>query len=92
MGAVAEESKRRFVDWRFEQPGGHGLGRELPVVPTLLSCPYTPGCVEGQIRELRANGVLRSSLKRIYSLIIDSCGRGVVTVSVCRCTIFQVSS
>jgi hypothetical protein len=25
-GAVAEESKRRFVDWRFEQPGGTGLG------------------------------------------------------------------
>src|SRR5918994_4071716 len=25
-GVVAEESKRRFVDWRFEQPGGHGLG------------------------------------------------------------------
>lgn len=24
--AVAEESKRRFVDWRFEQPGGSGLG------------------------------------------------------------------
>ena len=25
-GSVAEESKRRFVDWRFEQPGGSGLG------------------------------------------------------------------
>jgi hypothetical protein len=25
-GAVAEESKRRFVDWRFRQPGGSGLG------------------------------------------------------------------
>jgi len=25
-GSVAEESKRRFVDWRFEQPGGTGLG------------------------------------------------------------------
>ncbi len=25
-GAVAEESKRRFVDWRFAQPGGSGLG------------------------------------------------------------------
>jgi hypothetical protein len=25
-GYVAEESKRRFVDWRFEQPGGSGLG------------------------------------------------------------------
>jgi hypothetical protein len=25
-GVVAEESKRRFVDWRFEQPGNHGLG------------------------------------------------------------------
>jgi hypothetical protein len=25
-GVVVEESKRRFVDWRFEQPGGHGLG------------------------------------------------------------------
>jgi len=24
-GAVAEESKRRFVDWRFRQPGGSGL-------------------------------------------------------------------
>jgi hypothetical protein len=24
--AVAEESKRRFVDWRFEQPGGSGMG------------------------------------------------------------------
>ncbi len=24
--AVAEESNRRFVDWRFEQPGGSGLG------------------------------------------------------------------
>jgi hypothetical protein len=23
---VAEESKRRFVDWRFAQPGGSGLG------------------------------------------------------------------
>ncbi len=23
---VAEESRRRFVDWRFEQPGGSGLG------------------------------------------------------------------
>lgn len=26
-GAVAEESKRRFVDWRFAQPGGSGLGK-----------------------------------------------------------------
>jgi hypothetical protein len=26
-GAVAEESKRRFVDWRFRQPGGSGLGK-----------------------------------------------------------------
>ena len=25
-GAVAEESNRRFVDWRFAQPGGSGLG------------------------------------------------------------------
>jgi hypothetical protein len=25
-GSVAEESRRRFVDWRFEQPGGSGLG------------------------------------------------------------------
>lgn len=25
-GVVAEESKRRFVDWRFAQPGGSGLG------------------------------------------------------------------
>lgn len=25
-GAVAEESRRRFVDWRFRQPGGSGLG------------------------------------------------------------------
>jgi hypothetical protein len=25
-GSVAEESKRRFVDWRFAQPGGSGLG------------------------------------------------------------------
>jgi hypothetical protein len=25
-GVVAEESKRRFVDWRFEQPGSPGLG------------------------------------------------------------------
>jgi hypothetical protein len=25
-GAVAEESNRRFVDWRFEQPGGSGMG------------------------------------------------------------------
>ena len=25
-GSVAEESKRRFVDWRFKQPGGSGLG------------------------------------------------------------------
>jgi hypothetical protein len=25
-GVVVEESKRRFVAWRFEQPGGHGLG------------------------------------------------------------------
>jgi hypothetical protein len=24
--AVAEEANRRFVDWRFEQPGGSGLG------------------------------------------------------------------
>lgn len=26
-GAVAEESNRRFVDWRFKQPGGSGLGK-----------------------------------------------------------------
>lgn len=26
VGSVAEESKRRFVDWRFRQPGGSGLG------------------------------------------------------------------
>jgi hypothetical protein len=26
VGSVAEESKRRFVDWRFAQPGGSGLG------------------------------------------------------------------
>jgi hypothetical protein len=25
-GAVAEESNRRFVDWRFAQPGGSGMG------------------------------------------------------------------
>jgi hypothetical protein len=25
-GAVAEEANRRFVDWRFGQPGGSGLG------------------------------------------------------------------
>lgn len=25
-GSVAEESRRRFVDWRFRQPGGSGLG------------------------------------------------------------------
>ena len=25
-GAVAEESHRRFLDWRFAQPGGSGLG------------------------------------------------------------------
>jgi hypothetical protein len=25
-GAVAEESNRRFIDWRFAQPGGSGLG------------------------------------------------------------------
>jgi hypothetical protein len=25
-GSAAEESRRRFVDWRFEQPGGSGLG------------------------------------------------------------------
>ncbi len=25
-GAMAEESNRRFVDWRFAQPGGSGLG------------------------------------------------------------------
>lgn len=25
-GAVAEESNRRFVDWRFARPGGSGLG------------------------------------------------------------------
>ena len=25
-GAVAEEANRRFVDWRFAQPGGSGLG------------------------------------------------------------------
>lgn len=25
-GAVAEESKQHFVDWRFAQPGGSGLG------------------------------------------------------------------
>lgn len=26
-GAVAEESNRRFVDWRFEQPGGSGMAK-----------------------------------------------------------------
>jgi hypothetical protein len=26
VGAVAEASKRRFIDWRFAQPGGSGLG------------------------------------------------------------------
>jgi len=26
-GAVAEESNRRFVDWRFAQPGGSGMGK-----------------------------------------------------------------
>jgi hypothetical protein len=26
VGSVAEESKRRFVNWRFAQPGGSGLG------------------------------------------------------------------
>ena len=26
VGSVAEESKRRFVDWRFRQRGGSGLG------------------------------------------------------------------
>ena len=25
-GAVAEEANRRFVDWRFAQPGGSGMG------------------------------------------------------------------
>ena len=27
VGAVAEESNRRFVDWRFAQPGGSGMGK-----------------------------------------------------------------
>ena len=26
VGSVVQESKRRFVDWRFAQPGGSGLG------------------------------------------------------------------
>jgi hypothetical protein len=27
VGTVAQESKRRFVDWRFAQPGGSGMGK-----------------------------------------------------------------
>ena len=27
VGAVAQESNRRFVDWRFAQPGGSGMGK-----------------------------------------------------------------
>ncbi|MDP9480431.1 MAG: hypothetical protein M3R38_33015 [Actinomycetota bacterium] len=27
VGVVAEESNRRFVDWRFAQPGGSGMGK-----------------------------------------------------------------
>ena len=26
VGSLAEEARRRFVDWRFRQPGGSGLG------------------------------------------------------------------
>src|SRR5215210_8804213 len=26
VGSVAQESNRRFVDWRFAQPGGSGMG------------------------------------------------------------------
>jgi hypothetical protein len=44
--AVAEEANRRLVDWRFEQPGGSGLGTEIAYEEEFLEGTFRrcPGC------------------------------------------------